>query len=645
MVGSVGYHRVSPRGAVSRAVAAGSITASNRSWWMEPLKYLRILRRHWRLLVGLTFLGFVVGFVTTPSPKVKAAQSSQRGDTYLATHTLLASGKDSTFSLDQMAYFVTSGDVPTQVAQKLGGDPGTLVKQVRAKSNPPLGTLEINAFDDDPDRATQIADTFATELLSYLQTVSQRVAADQRNALQARLDQLGAQIDALGHPPEGSDPALVKAQRDAASQEYQKIDASIRALDTQSAKVPLLTLQTASAVPVSVTELQERLDPGTKQAQGGAKAQQSSSNTPLAISQSVGAKKQSPLVRGALGGAVGLFIAMAFAFVFSRLDPRMHTKEEAEEAFGEPVIAELPRLTRNQQHRTDVFSFDEPSSRTAEAFRALRSSILFLGVGKVDPEGHAFGEVPPLLPGDTEQPKKVVLVSSPGPSEGKTTTIANLGAVLAELGLSVLVINCDFRRPRIHQYLGGRANERRVVESEIPGVCVLNHVIEEGDDANPAEVVATQREVTRKAREMFDIILLDTAPLLTTNDVSELLPVADIVLMVAKAGKTTFEGADRAMEVLERFGAPVVGIALVGANESPTNRYYYYYRREGDGSQDRDAVENPLEMISAGAGPARGESKARSRADAALADVTAPRDAGSEADLEESSSDEEGDAG
>ncbi len=557
---------------------------------MEPVKYLRIIRRQWRLIAGLTFFAFVLGFVTTPEPSVTTTSS---GDVFLATHTLLSSSTESIFTLDQMAYFVTSGDVSTEVGKQLGADPVAVTRQVSATASQQLGTLEINAFDADPDRAVLIANTFAQTLLGYLDVVSKQYVDEQRAQLQLRLDELTAQIAAMDNPPAGSDPNLMESQRAAAQAEYQSVSASMRELDTKASSKTVFSLNAATAVPVSPDQLQARLT-STGQKVGG----RLDSSETVDVSQAKLPKKQSPLLRGLMGAMAGLFISVTFAMVFARLDPRIHTKEQAEEAFGVPVIAELPRLTRSQQKDTEVFSFAQPTSRTAEAFRSLRSSIMFLGLAHNDP-------VTQILDGsDSERSqgvgsKKVVLVTSPGPAEGKTTTVANLAAIVAEAGMSVLVVNCDFRKPRVHAYLGGDASERRVVESPVPGVWVLNHVVHPGETSNPASIIAAQRDVATRARSMFDVVLLDTAPLLTTNDASELLGDVDVVLVVARAAKTTYEAADRAMEILERFDAPVVGVALTSANETPSNRYYYYYQSdevplmpgmEGDTSAKEDAV-------------------------------------------------------
>ncbi len=193
------------------------------------------------------------------------------------------------------------------------------------------------------------------------------------------------------------------------------------------------------------------------------------------------------------------------------------------------MLAEVPPLTRAQRNDTEILSYTHPMSRTAEAYRSLRSSIVFLRQ-----TAQAVTESQPGADGESHM-SQVILVTSAGPSEGKTTTVANLAAVFAEAEYSVLVINCDFRRPRLHRYLGGSDEPRKVVQSDVPGVRMVNNVLS-STHPNPAEVTAAQRRVIEAARGIFDIILLDTAPLLSTNDASELIRVADLVVLVARAG-------------------------------------------------------------------------------------------------------------
>jgi len=97
---------------------------------------------------------------------------------------------------------------------------------------------------------------------------------------------------------------------------------------------------------------------------------------------------------------------------------------------------------------------------------------------------------------------------------------------------------------------------------------------------------------------MFDIVLLDTAPLLTTNDATDVLSVADQVVIVVKSGKTHKEAADRAAELLERRNGPVLGVILVGATDVPTSRYYYYGDSpEGEEPEPGNETTSPFEAL------------------------------------------------
>jgi Mrp family chromosome partitioning ATPase len=148
--------------------------------------------------------------------------------------------------------------------------------------------------------------------------------------------------------------------------------------------------------------------------------------------------------------------------------------------------------------------------------------------------------------------------------------------VFAEAGSSVLVVNCDFRRPSIHKFFGVDDEPRRVQETSIRGVKIVTNVLSD-PAANPSQVVAAQRQVVAAARGRFDVILLDTAPLLTANDAIEMVSSADLVVLVARSEETGFESATRASELLNRLDAPLGGVILT-AVKGGSNEYYYYYR-------------------------------------------------------------------
>ena len=147
--------------------------------------------------------------------------------------------------------------------------------------------------------------------------------------------------------------------------------------------------------------------------------------------------------------------------------------------------------------------------------------------------------------------------------------------MLSEAGESVLLINCDFRRPRLHQVTGSEYNPRELNRTEIPSVELISNVVTD-DKALPTEVIAAQRSVIKKAIQRYDLIIIDTAPLLATNDAIDLLDLVDDVVLVARAGKTTIQAADRAAEALERRQAHVLGVVITDVDARNSTDYYYY---------------------------------------------------------------------
>jgi hypothetical protein len=125
---------------------------------------------------------------------------------------------------------------------------------------------------------------------------------------------------------------------------------------------------------------------------------------------------------------------------------------------------------------------------------------------------------------------------------------------------------------------------------------MVNNVLS-NPNPNPAEVAAAQRQVVETARGMFDVIILDTAPLLSTNDASELMGSTDVVVLVAQAGKTTKPAAARATEVLERLEATVAGVALLGTRDVPSAQYYYYATENGRDPNRPEAESHPLDLL------------------------------------------------
>lgn len=605
--------------------------AENRD--VEVNEYLRVVRSRWRLLVLTCLVGIGAGWSFSP-------ESSPERTTFLATHTLIAEGssgtdrsaRDSLQNLEATALIATVGEVPARVAAALSvSDPSTLVASVRATADPAVAAIRISATDPSGPRATEIANAFARELLAELaERAQQRAAADLQQATKAASD-LARQLS-----------AIPVAQRVASNQGREALlrrfeTANDRLQQLQSAAAPTAgfsTLEEARAVEVSVEALRQQLA-RAERARGATGAPAATSLPTPARSSS---EPPAAWLRMLIGGVAGAVMGAALALLAEKLDPRIRSRRQAEVVFGLPVVAEIPRLGRYVRP-PKLAVRAHAGGVEAESFRFLRSSLLFRGGGVASPgpgggtNGWASaeqldpavalsrtgggGDGPPVRPasrrsggvarrapaqngasgdqhpadGYDERPAPcTVLVTSPGTGEGKTTTVVNLGAALAEAGRSVLVLDFDLRRSNMARFFPENDHQAGLSEALWQGQDaggVLDVVVQptstprlavalSGRRAeNPSELLGAGRSVVAAARARADLVLVDTPPLLATSDASELVPAADAVLLVCRVGKSRVRAAARTSEQLAWLGVPVIGLALVGTlSRNGTDSYY-----------------------------------------------------------------------
>ncbi|MEX0666274.1 MAG: P-loop NTPase [Acidimicrobiia bacterium] len=529
---------------------------------MEPIEYLRALRQWWWVIVASVVVG--VGVVTLVG--------SQNTTTYTATQDMLfapdVQGEDAAdpaVTLNRIAFLTTRGSIPDRVAEQLGStDPIALARRVSAAVNAELRTLSITATGADAQRTERLANTFAHEVVASLdeQAASERELEVER--LQVEVDDLERQLAALdrsiGANTEGG---VLGGQREALGQRYSANLALLQELTTGPA--PSSGLSTVAPARAVVA------------AGGGA----------------------SRTTSFALAGFVSLLIGAGLALALMRFDTRIRTKEEAEEAFGLPVIAEIPLLSRARRDRHDVISITEPESPGAEAYRTLRTALIFgprvrwsLNEATTPRRRRKDARVEEPSPARLSH---TLLVVSPGVGEGKSTSVANLAVAFAESGKYVLVVSGDLRRPMVDTYLGVEegpgVSELLAGEDEMRLVDIVRttstpdvRIAPSGEAvSNPGELLSHHgAELVDQARNLADVVLIDSPPLLATDDTSPLIPRIDEVLVVCRAGVTTAEAARRASELLSRLGASVAGVALVGVTATATPRgYYRAYTRSG----------------------------------------------------------------
>lgn len=222
----------------------------------------------------------------------------------------------------------------------------------------------------------------------------------------------------------------------------------------------------------------------------------------------------------------------------------------------------------------NLITVTDPRSPVAEAYRSLRTNLEFSSL---------------------DHPLRTVLLTSPGPEEGKSTTLANLAVTTAQTGRRVIVVDCDLRRPRQHEIFGisngvglttmmrdeGALAHPPLQETEVAGLWVLPS----GPlPPNPAELLASQRmgQVIERLKELADQVLFDAPPVVAVTDAAVLAGRMDGVLLVINAGSTKRELARRAKEVLERVNARLIGAVLNNvALDSALHTYYTWNKGEG----------------------------------------------------------------
>jgi Mrp family chromosome partitioning ATPase len=328
------------------------------------------------------------------------------------------------------------------------------------------------------------------------------------------------------------------------------------------------------------------------------------SDAVVSTAPSVAARLDDPVARGLLGGVLGLMVGIGIAMGLAQVDRRLWTRDAVEDAFDLPFLADIATFRGDHDDEEDaVVVHTEPMSGAAEGYRAVRSILQFL-----------CSDTLPTAP--NTKPATRVLVVSSTPGEGKSTTTANVAAAFGEAGLRVLALNADFRRPRLHKLFGEHEASPNLIQTPVEGITLLGNVPSWGG-SKPSEVVARQRRALTVARDHFDVIVVDTAPLLSTNDALDLVNDVEVVIVVARYGHTTGGHARRVAELLRRVGAPAVGVVAVGApNDLRDTAYYYPY----DGAISRapaDARVSVKQLIGKGADSSVGNANGRNGANGA----------------------------
>lgn len=512
--------------------------------------YAQLVRRRKWWVIALALAGLAVSLaVSFTEPKQYAAT---------AQVLVLPSGQTSALGTTEqpvtptdvqtMLQLVTSAPVTSAVRHLLGSAPAVTATEV-AQTN----VIAISAISPVPARAALIANAYARAFVSTQQTAALDNLAAAEGQLRTQIRSLGKQVKQLR-----------------------------RASGTASQLAALVNQQAV---------LREQLT--QMQVSGTGDTGDLSIVTPAIAPVSPSSPK--PAQDGLLGLAAGLILGLAAAFLRESLDDAVASKEAAEEFGGATVLAAVPMVTSwKKRNRPLVVSLARPTSPAAEAYRSLRTSLQF---ARQDRDLHT------------------ILVTSPAAAEGKTSTLSNLGAVFAQAGLRVVLVSCDLRKPRLGQFFG--LEERAGLTTAILGEQPVEELIQPvpGNEnlwllasgqlpPNPAELLNGRRaqEIFATLRGLFDLVLIDSPPVLPVTDAVVLSRDADATLLIVAAGQTRRGDLQRSAEKLAQVNARVVGIVL---NETSRQGggygYGYRYGYSGSYVPDGSLPAVPAQLNGAGA--------------------------------------------
>ncbi|MCA9959777.1 MAG: polysaccharide biosynthesis tyrosine autokinase, partial [Anaerolineales bacterium] len=274
------------------------------------------------------------------------------------------------------------------------------------------------------------------------------------------------------------------------------------------------------------------------------------------------------LSNAVLGAAVGGMLSLGLIFLIEYLDDTIQEPEQIENEWGVTTIGLVPVIDTEKLDGSLVM-IKSPRSLEAESYRQLRTNIQYV---------------------DASHDLKVILVTSPNPGDGKTTTAANLAISLAQMGKNVILVDADLRRPRLHQvfevsnaqgltnlFLEKENDEALLQSVEIPNLKVL---VSGPIPPNPAELLGSprMRSILDWLTEQADYIVLDSPPVLTVTDAILLSQIATTTLLVAWMGGTKQKLLELAMRQIRVVDGHLAGIVYNRISDKRHGSYYYYYR-------------------------------------------------------------------
>jgi polysaccharide biosynthesis transport protein len=595
----------------------------------------RLCLKHWKWLAGGVLLGVIAGYgyaaTQTSIYAAKATILIPARDTSLpGVEGDLGADVTSADMIKTYEQLLQTKELPARVVKSQhlnenaeflgdGVNPpisedaaaGMLADETTVRIRPLTRLIDITVEHHSPQMAELLANQLAQE--SILQQFEQKTgsASSASDYLQKEVDRLRQKVSDAEHalqdyqtlhklsgPLDGADDAADLRLKDL-NQEYINAQAQVTLLEERygpehpkliqaRAMVDELRDEVSKAQDDAQTSSIKNIDYNTLRSEAAsARAQLDSTQKELLNTESAqhvaitgmrvteeaqayGPVRPNKTKAVALGGFVGLLCGMGFVLGLYFLDSSIRTVSQAESVLGLPVIAAVPILTE-EDGRSVLPTFSDPQSFVAESFRGLRASLIL----------H-----------DRENPLKTILVASAIPGEGKSFCAANLAVAFAQAGLKTLLIDADLRLPTLHTYfnvpsseessgftdvLAGRATlATAVVASPIP---TLGLLLTTTAADSPAELLSGIRLplLMDEAAQLYDRIVIDTAPLNAVSDTMLIMQKADAILLVVRAAQTPASESKSALQKISSGKMKPLGLILNYLAPHTLKSYAYGY--------------------------------------------------------------------
>ena len=556
---------------------------------MELRKYLLLLRRWWWLIVISSVVLGAGAYIATPAPTPQYAATTivlvSQGSGGLPDVDTVNRGQRLASTYGELMH---ARPVLAQVITNLqiNTTPEQLAGQVRVENVAGTNLLELTVQDSDPQQAAALANEIVRVFIIQNQDVQSSRYEVSRQNLQLEIDESSLTIEG------------VRTQRDLLDSEIKRLQRSIDVLNARelASASGLTSVQVAeregleTEIDNKIVELNQIETQLNREDTRYQTLLQSYEEVRLLETQtsdfmtvveealnsrvvSSGATKLASAIQGLLGGMV---LGVAGALLIEQLRVSVRTSEEVERLTGLStlgVIGEIggaapaDRLIVRRQSRSSI----------AEAYRVLRTNLDVLA----------------------QQSKlHTLIVTSASPREGKTTTAANLGAIVAQFGKEVILVDADLRRPSMHKIFQ-KSNARGLTTAltQENSRDINDHIHYTDVDGlrlmssgplppNPADLLGSQRmvrlieELTREA----ELVIFDSPPLLAMADATLLARQCDGTLLVVLAGGTRGDALKRTAEQSAQAGISLIGTVL---NRVAVSRDGYYYYNYYYGSHDK----------------------------------------------------------